>query len=118
MRSFRGRGRGFGRGFGPGGPGMMRGGFGFGGGPRMWGPPNGGNNEQFEADEGLCDEDEATEEYERVLAEALADNIDVEEAKSRAEAAKQAALGALESFNAPDEQEVDNNAELDDDDDD
>lgn len=125
MRGFRGRGRGgFGRGFGPGGPGMMRGGFGFGrgfgpGGPRMGGPPSGGFNEQFDTDDGLCDEDEATEEYERVLAEALADNIDVEEAKSRAEAAKQAALGALEAFNGPDEHEpeADNNVDLDDDDD-
>ena len=79
MRSFRGRGRGFGpgRGFGRGG-----------GGPRMFVPP-------LERPELVCDETEANEEYERVFNEALADNIDVEEATSRAEAAKQAALSVL-----------------------
>merc|ERR1719422_19469 len=133
MRQMRGRGgnarggRGFGpRGFGP--PPLMGPDFRFGRGygppgPRFGGPgPPGGRIPSLFQDEeetgGVCDEDEATEEYERVLAEALADNIDIEEAKSRAEAAKQAALGALESFNTPDEHEVDNNAELDDDDDD
>jgi len=76
MRSFRGRGRGFGpgRGFGRGG-----------GGPRVSVP----------RPELVCDETEANEEYERVFNEALADNIDVEEATSRAEAAKQAALSVL-----------------------
>ena len=48
-----------------------------------------------ERSEAVCDEAEANEEYERVFNEALADNIDVEEAKSRAEAAKQAALSVL-----------------------
>ena len=86
MRSFRGRGRGFGaqRGFGRGA-----------GGPRLVVPP-------LEKQQAVCDEDEANEEYERVFNEALADNIDVEEAKSRAEAAKQAALSVL----GPTENEV------------
>ena len=90
MRGFRGRGRGFGpRGsWGPG----MRGGF-HNGGPPMWAPPA----QPEMAQDPVCDDEEANEEYERVLSEALADNIDVEEAKSRAEAAKQAALGAIDA---------------------
>merc|ERR1719348_496129 len=113
MRQMRGRGgnarggRGFGpRGFGP--PPLMGPDFRFGRGygppgPRFGGPgPPGGRIPSLFQDEeetgGVCDEDEAPEEYERVLAEALADNIDIEEAKSRAEAAKQAALGAMSSF--------------------
>ena len=38
---------------------------------------------------------EANKEYERVLSESLADNVDLEEAKARAEAAKLAVLGSL-----------------------
>ena len=91
MRSFRGRGRG---GFGRGGWGG-RGGYSGGPGPRMWGPPPDMDPPQIDQEEANCDEDEANEEYERVLSEALADNVDVEEAKMRAEAAKQAALGAF-----------------------
>ena len=88
-RSFRGRagrGGGFGRGFGGwGGPG--RGGWAGG----YWGPPG---PEIFPAGETetVCSSEEAEEEYERVLAEALADNVDLQEATARAEAAKQAAL--------------------------
>ena len=87
-RSFRGRpGRGgFGRGFGGwGGPG--RGGWAGG----NWGPPG---PDLFLSGEtaGVCSTEEAAEEYERVLSEALADNVDLEEATARAEAAKQAAL--------------------------
>merc|ERR1719411_1970308 len=70
----------------------MRGGF-HGGGPPMWAPPA----QPEMAQDPVCDDEEANEEYERVLSEALADNIDVEEAKSRAEAAKQAALGAIDA---------------------
>ena len=91
MRSLRGRGgrgvrggRGFGRGF--------RGGY---TGGQQWAPPPGLINTE-EAD---CDDDEAQEEYDRVLSEALADNVDMEEAEMRAEAAKQAALGAFASLN-------------------
>ena len=93
LRGFRGGRGGFGRGFG--------GGFGgWGGGGRggwagaHWGPAVPELSVGGETG-GVCSSEEAEEEYERVLSEALADNVDLEEATARAEAAKQAALSVF-----------------------
>ena len=53
----------------------------------------------------VCTSEEADEEYERVLAEALADNVELKEASARAEAAKQAALRMISPAQEEDSQE-------------
>ena len=87
FRSFRGRGFGFGRGFG----GWSGGWHGRGG---HWGGGGGGRPLQQETAESSGESDEV---YETVLSEALADNVDLEEATARAEAAKQTATAHVEA---------------------